>query len=159
MSLRAAVLGGVDGVITSFAIVAASDVGGVDRTGVAVIGFANLFADATSMGVGTYLSVNAERALLVSKREDVTRLRPVAAGTTCFVAFVACGLVPLGVYLATASLLSSASFAVVTLALLGTARARVADEALLRAFGETTLLGVVAGGVAYGVGVLTQRIQ
>ena len=46
-TLRSAILGGVDGVITSFAIVAASAVGGVDRRAVATVGFASLFADAT----------------------------------------------------------------------------------------------------------------
>ena len=158
MSLRAAVLGGVDGVITSFAIVAACDVGDLGVRAVALVGFTSLAADAASMGASTYLAVSAERALLVSQGNGVARLNPVVSGITCFVAFVTCGMVPLGVYLTTASLLSSASFSVVALALLGAARARVANEALLRAFGETTLLGVAAGAVAYGVGILAYNV-
>ncbi|SRR5258705_1672675 len=55
-----AVLGGIDGCVTTFAVVAGA-VGGHLSTGVVVIlGFANLFADGFSMGVSNYLGSKSE---------------------------------------------------------------------------------------------------
>jgi VIT1/CCC1 family predicted Fe2+/Mn2+ transporter len=55
-----AVLGGIDGCVTTFAVVAGA-VGGNLSTGVVVIlGFANLFADGFSMGVSNYLGTKSQ---------------------------------------------------------------------------------------------------
>jgi vacuolar iron transporter family protein len=55
-----AVLGGIDGCVTTFAVVAGA-VGGGFSTGVVVIlGFANLLADGFSMGVSNYLGTKSE---------------------------------------------------------------------------------------------------
>jgi VIT1/CCC1 family predicted Fe2+/Mn2+ transporter len=55
-----AVLGGIDGCVTTFAVVAGA-VGGNLSTGVVVIlGFANLFADGFSMGISNYLGTKSE---------------------------------------------------------------------------------------------------
>lgn len=152
--LRSAILGGVDGVITSFAIVAASHVGDLGTKTVVIVGFASLFADAGSMAISEYLAVRTDDSL-----RPETALRPLLSAVSCFAAFVACGLVPLLTYLATASLLSSAAFSVTTLMLLGAARARVSREPLVRTLLETAALGSVAGGIAYGVGVLSHRLS
>ncbi len=66
-SLREIVYGGNDGIVTTFAVVAgfagaASD--GVELVGpvaVLLFGLANLFADATAMGLGAFLSARAAR--------------------------------------------------------------------------------------------------
>lgn len=151
--LRSAILGGVDGIVTSFAIVAASDVAMLERGAVVVVGFASLVADAGSMAASEYLAVSTERAL-----QRTSYYYPLLSAVACFAAFATCGLVPLGTYLLTASLLSSAAFSITTLVLLGAARAKVADEPLVRTFAQTALLGSAAGGVAYGVGVLSHRL-
>lgn len=55
-----AVLGGIDGCVTTFAVVAGA-VGGGFSTGVIVIlGFANLLADGFSMGVSNYLGTKSD---------------------------------------------------------------------------------------------------
>lgn len=54
------VYGGVDGVVTTFAIVAASAGAGLSSTVIFVLGFANLFADGFSMGVSSYLAKKTE---------------------------------------------------------------------------------------------------
>lgn len=152
--VRSAILGGVDGAITSFAIVAACDVGNLGTRAAAIVGFASLFADAGSMGCSEYLAVRADAAL----RQN-TALRPVLSGVSCFAAFVVCGLVPLLTYLASTSLLSCASFSVTTLMLLGAVRAGVSSEPLVSTLLETATLGGLAGGIAYGVGLLSHRIS
>ena len=154
-AIRSSILGGVDGVITSFAIVAASDAGRLGNRIVVIVGFASLFADATSMAISEFLAVRTDAAV----REDGRLLYPVLSGASCFAAFVACGLVPLLTYLATTSLLSCASFSVTTLMLLGATRARVTSVPLLGALLETASLGGVAGGIAYGVGLLAHAVS
>ena len=66
-NLRQIVYGGNDGIVTTFAIVAGFAGAGADGVlqigGIAVIlfGLANLFADATAMGLGEFLSSRSER--------------------------------------------------------------------------------------------------
>ena len=59
--LRASVLGAVDGIITSFAIISSGYASETESKTILAISLASLFADATSMGIGEYLSSNAEQ--------------------------------------------------------------------------------------------------
>ncbi|MEO1000267.1 MAG: VIT1/CCC1 transporter family protein [Pseudomonadota bacterium] len=81
--LKEIVYGGNDGIVTTFAIVAgfagagaegAAAVGGV---AVLLFGLANLFADATAMGLGAFLSVRSEqdvyRATRAKERGEIDR--------------------------------------------------------------------------------------
>ena len=105
------------------------------------------------MAISEFLAVRTERTLRPERD-----LRPILSGVNCFLAFVACGLVPILTYLATASLLSCASFSVTALMLLGAARAGVSSAPLLGSLLETAVLGTAAGGIAYGVGVLAHTV-
>ena len=58
--LRASVLGAIDGIITSFAIISIVYASETDTKTILAISLSSLVADATSMGVGEYLSSNAE---------------------------------------------------------------------------------------------------
>lgn len=58
--IQSLVFGGVDGIITSFAVVAAIAGAGYSTFYVVVIGVANLVADGISMGLGDYLSSSGE---------------------------------------------------------------------------------------------------
>ena len=58
--IKSLVFGGLDGIITTFAIVAAVDGAGLDTNTVILMGVANLIADAISMGLGDYISSKAE---------------------------------------------------------------------------------------------------
>ena len=55
------VYGGIDGAITTFAVVAGAAGANADLYWVLIFGFANLIADGFSMSVGSYFSVKAER--------------------------------------------------------------------------------------------------
>lgn len=59
--LREFVYGGMDGCVTTFAIVAGSVGAGFSSTIVIILGFANLLADGFSMSVGAYLSSKSEK--------------------------------------------------------------------------------------------------
>lgn len=53
------VYGGIDGCVTTFAVVAGSVGAGLDSGIIIVLGFANLFADGFAMSVGAYLSTKS----------------------------------------------------------------------------------------------------
>ena len=67
-ALGDAVLGGVDGVITTFAVVAGGAGGGLPATVIIVLGIANLIADGFSMAVGNYLGTR-------SRQQEIARIR------------------------------------------------------------------------------------
>lgn len=66
--LSDAVLGGIDGAVTTFAIAAASVGGGLPGAVIVVLGFANLIADGFSMAASNYLSAKSEQ-------EEIERTR------------------------------------------------------------------------------------
>lgn len=70
--LQPVIFGGLDGILTSFAIVAGAAGGGLSVSAVLVLGFSNIFADALSMGVGEFLSSKANNEWILSekKREE-----------------------------------------------------------------------------------------
>jgi VIT1/CCC1 family predicted Fe2+/Mn2+ transporter len=70
--IKSLIYGGLDGIITTFAVVAgvagASLAGGI----VLIMGFANLIADGLSMAIGDYLSTKAENEYNETERERET---------------------------------------------------------------------------------------
>lgn len=54
------VYGGIDGCVTTFAVVSGSVGAGLDSSVIIILGFANLFADGFSMSVGAYLASKSE---------------------------------------------------------------------------------------------------
>ncbi|WP_114749735.1 VIT1/CCC1 transporter family protein [Pleomorphovibrio marinus] len=59
--LREFVYGGVDGAITTFAVVAGAVGANLDSSIILILGFANLFADGFSMSIGAYLSSKTDK--------------------------------------------------------------------------------------------------
>lgn len=55
------VYGGIDGSVTTFAVVAGAAGAGLESSIVIILGFANLFADGFAMSVGAYLSKKSEK--------------------------------------------------------------------------------------------------
>jgi len=54
------VYGGIDGTVTTFAVVAGAVGGGLDSAIINILGFANLIADGFAMSVGAFLSTKTE---------------------------------------------------------------------------------------------------
>jgi len=55
------VYGGIDGSVTTFAVVAGAAGAALDSSVVVILGFANLLADGFAMSVGSYLSTKSEK--------------------------------------------------------------------------------------------------
>lgn len=66
--VKSIIYGGVDGIITTFAIVAGVVGAGLKLEIVIILGIANLLADGLSMGIGDYLSTKAEREYEADER-------------------------------------------------------------------------------------------
>jgi len=68
-----AVLGGIDGCVTTFAVVAGAVGGGFSSLVVIVLGFANLIADGFSMAVSNYQGTKSDREHVERARRDEER--------------------------------------------------------------------------------------
>ncbi len=67
--VKSLVFGGLDGIIMTFAVVAASKGGSLSTEIVLLMGFANLFADGLSMGFGDFLSSKAEHEYATTEKK------------------------------------------------------------------------------------------
>lgn len=141
--VRPTILGGVDGVITSFAIVAAGNAASLDDDIILVVGLSSVVADGLSMGISEYLS-NA------GSNGDA---RPIRQGIACLASFIVFGMIPPLVYVfSVRKLFATCMFALVELMILGAGRSILLNEGeLLSGLVQTILLGGVAGGIAYVV--------
>ncbi|EAR15979.1 VIT1/CCC1 transporter family protein [Robiginitalea biformata] len=174
------VYGGMDGCVTTFAVVAGSVGASLDSAVIIILGFANLIADGFAMSVGAYLSHNTAR----DNRLKLQATENPAAGQTpagvpdpepgksalriggvTFASFLAIGLVPLLVYVVdylypldvnhflVACILTGIGFLFI-----GLLKAYVNRTRMLRAVVEVLALGAAAAIVAYYVGDLLERL-
>jgi vacuolar iron transporter family protein len=161
------VYGGIDGAVTTFAVVAGATGARFDLKIIVVLGFANLIADGFSMGVGSYLSKKSEIELMAKRGESVKdEPSPLINGITTYLSFILFGVVPLLVYtidlmfgfntnnLFLISILSTA----VAFFGIGLLKSRVAKTPVIRAVFETVALGLIAAVLAYVLGDLLERI-
>lgn len=143
---RPFVLGAVDGLVTSFVIIAAGFTAEVSKKSTIVIGVSSLVADAFSMGVSEYLSTRHEQDLKNS----------IKTGFACFISFVTFGGVPLIAFSIANTRDLQLTFSIVSfliaLTVLGSVHGYVtnARRKLKRLF-EILTLGTIAGGIAFGV--------
>ena len=161
------VYGGLDGAVTTFAVVAGATGARFDTKVLLVLGFANLIADGFSMGVGSYLSTKSEQELMAKRGESIKdEPSPVINGMTTYVSFILVGLVPLLAY--TVDLifglgidnLFAVSIVLTALAFIaiGLLKSRVAKTHIPRAIAETLVLGAIAASLAYVLGDLLEQL-
>lgn len=161
------VYGGIDGAVTTFAVVAGATGARFDTKVILVLGFANLIADGFSMGVGSYLSTKSEQELMVKRNESIKdEPSPIINGSTTYVSFILVGLVPLLAYTAdylfTLNLsnlfMVASGLTALAFALIGYLKSRVSKSNVTKSILETMVLGVLAAGFAYVLGDLLERV-
>ena len=183
--IRPFVLGGIDGVITSFAILA----GGFGTTRIILLRIvtASLFADGISMGISEFLSVRAEsqnkntfdsfltgltrdeqRHLtnIFAKHQEIkaqlfstiTLKAGLTGAVVCFFSFVFWGGVIILVwYISDASIIAAIITSLISLVGLGVLRTpRITYRDVGMSIAETLSLGFIAGVVAYGLGAVIE---
>lgn len=150
------VYGAFDGIVTTFAVVAAAAGAGLSSAVVIVLGLANLIADGFSMGASAYLSHRSEKG-------DHVRQTSFLVGAATFVAFIIAGAMPLVPYVwawvtnsgaAQETLfMISCALAFITFALVGYGKAdRKSPKSVVGSLAETLLLGLIAAGLSYLLG-------
>lgn len=169
-NLREFVYGGMDGAVTTFAVVTGAAGARLDTSVILILGFANVLADGFSMAVGSYLSEKSDQDLSNSKGETTAEDHesPLAASIATFISFILVGFIPLSLYtidyvlsleIDTNSLLIS-SVVLTLLAFIGIGYLRGVitkisrGRAVLESFG----LGAAAAIISYGVGYLLERL-
>lgn len=161
------VYGGIDGTITTFAVVAGATGASLDLSIILILGVGSLVADGLSMSVGSFFSKKADLDLAKAKKDyGVTIKSPVLAGTITFGSFVLVGSIPLLIYIATMFadiehynlFLVSSIGTVVSLAIIGSLKSIVTKKKVVYGIFETVLLGGVAAIVAYYIGFYLERV-
>ena len=157
------VYGAFDGVVTTFAVVAAASGAGLSSNVVVILGLANLIADGFSMGASAYLSHTSERHSLRGKVKS-----PYRVGLATFSAFVVIGLMPVLPYFfdvvekttftSNQLFVASSILALIAFLCIGIAKAKAGKHSILRSVSETLILGIVAGALAYIAGDLLETI-
>lgn len=156
--LKELMLGGMDGIVTTFAVVAgfsgakSSGVDLIGTTAVLIFGFANLFADATSMGLGNFLSIRSDNK--VHHTKENANLKSLFT----FISFVVFGFIPLTPYVFVSDYVTfnlfyiSIAFTAMALFLLALVRSFATKEKFFRVLLEVMIIGCSASFVAYLVG-------
>ena len=164
--LKEFVYGGIDGCVTTFAVVAGATGAGLNPGIIIVLGFANLIADGFSMSVGNYLSVKSEAPSKKDPLQKVTSRLPYQTAGATFLSFLMMGFIPLLAYVLSylnalkADYLFPASCVLTFLAFIfiGFLRSHVTNTSYLKSIGETLLLGGVASLLAYFVGSILENM-
>jgi VIT1/CCC1 family predicted Fe2+/Mn2+ transporter len=155
------VYGANDGIITTFAVVAAAAGAGVSSTIIIILGIANLVADGFSMGASAYLSMSSEQEVASDTSEAHDR-SPLVDGIVTFISFVVAGslpLVPFFVPSAAENAFFVSSIATgTTFFVVGAARSLVIKKNAVIAGLEMLLVGGVASLIAYGLGSFVETL-
>jgi VIT1/CCC1 family predicted Fe2+/Mn2+ transporter len=161
------VLGAIDGIVTTFAIVSATVGAGLGSGIVIILGMANLIADGISMAVSAYLSDKSEREVDENNNRTIHQDKiALRVGLATFGAFIVVGFIPLTIYIADyvfrlnlhnlfliSSILAGLAFSGV-----GLLKGVVANRSKLRSVIETLALGAAASIAAYLVGNWLEQI-
>lgn len=169
-NLREFVYGGMDGAVTTFAVVTGAAGANLGSNVILILGFANVLADGFSMAVGSYLSEKSDQDLSDSKghtnKDD--HESPLAASIATFISFILVGFIPLSVYtvdyifgleLSTSVALTwSIAFTLLAFTGIGYLRGVITKISRTRAVLESFGLGLAAAIISYGVGSLLEKV-
>lgn len=159
--IRDVIYGANDGILTTFAVVAAVTGGALSARAVLIVGVANLFADGLSMGVGNYLSIRSHESALAAQDLPEEEASPARHGLATFLAFAGAGAVPLIPFLVSGPIspfVLSVVLTFVTLFAVGALRATVTADRWLTAGAEMLVLGIIVATAAYGCGAIVAAL-
>lgn len=156
---KSIVYGGMDGIVTTFAVVAGAVGGNLGIKPILILGFSNLLADGFSMAVGDYLSSTTE--------ESAVKAKAVKNAGATFMSFITFGLIPLLSYLLINvfslfkihTFLIACVLASLALALLGLVKAIITGSSKKKEIFRTLLIGLIAALFAYYVGERSRKIS
>jgi len=156
------VYGATDGTVTTFAIVAGAQGGGLGPRTAIILGFANLIADGISMGVSSFLGEESED----EAKNRSNKMREFVRAFITFFSFVTIGSIPLLVYVyafitnnengsnffPVSMMLAGGSFV-----LIGAIKGLLIKGKLIKSIAETVLLGGAAAAISYFVAAVIEK--
>lgn len=152
------IFGANDGIITTLAVVSGVVGAALSTTVILILGFANLLADGFSMGASNVLSRRSD-----AQNDTLPTLQDATKhGLATFLGFVIAGVAPLLAYLLPwfdgNQFPAATALGLATLFAVGAGRTYFTQRGWLVSGLEMLLIGALAAGVAYGVGVLGAAI-
>jgi VIT1/CCC1 family predicted Fe2+/Mn2+ transporter len=164
------VYGGIDGAITTFAVVSGSIGASLTSGIILILGLANLLADGFSMAVSNYLSVKSQTELHKGHKDykQIANLgkHPMKTSIATFISFLIIGIIPLISFLL-ALLIPSLkqnqfeySFILtgIALAIVGYVKGSIINKHPIKSSMETLLIGGFAAILSYLVGYLLKGL-
>ncbi|MAG12923.1 hypothetical protein CL630_03900 [bacterium] len=161
------VYGGIDGAVTTFAVVSGAIGASLSPAVILILGFANLFADGFSMGVSNYLSSKSQNdiASTHSHKHPDTK-PPIATALVTLSSFVFVGFIPLLSFVIApfsttidenkfllSAVLTGCAFLVV-----GAIKGGVVKRGRARSAFLTLVMGGTAAAIAFFVGFFVRRM-
>ncbi|MDP2628862.1 MAG: VIT1/CCC1 transporter family protein [Nanoarchaeota archaeon] len=151
------VYGGMDGAITTFAVVSGVIGAALNSSVILILGFANLFADGFSMSIANYLSIKSKNELI--KKPDK---HPSKSALATFFSFLVIGFIPLLSFVVAAITKNSSiirnqfTYSIIltafSLLVIGWFRGEITQKHKLKSIFQTLIIGGVAALLAFGVG-------
>lgn len=169
--IKSIVYGGLDGIVTTFAIVAGVAGAALSSSVILILGFANLVADGISMAAGDYLSTKSEIEAYKNKsifnrilRKKMIRRSPLKSGAITFISFVIFGFIPLFAYVLGIfyqienALKISIVLTFTALFILGAVKCKITAKNWLKSGIETLIIGGAAAVASYYIGRLVSSL-
>lgn len=151
------IYGGIDGIVTTFSIVAGSSGGELLRNVIIILGLSNVISDGFSMGVSRYISLKTELRQELAVNKD-----PLISGIVTFSSFIIVGMMPLLPFLINDSKSSkyySLSISCVIFFIIGYLRGIVINEIKpIKSAFETLILGLLAAVISYLIAKVTNSL-
>ena len=161
------VYGGMDGAITTFAIVSGVMGASLSSSIILILGFANLVADGFSMAVSNYMSTSS-RNDLVKRIKGAERKNPLKTSIATFVSFFIIGFIPLFSFVLAAitnnpnieinQFIYSIFFTVLALGFVGWFKGKITEKNRITSSIQTIIIGGIAASLAFLIGFLIKNL-
>lgn len=154
------VYGGIDGAITTLAVIAGAIGASLSASVILILGLANLFADGFSMAASNYLSTRSNNELAASHNHPHPDLKsPLSTAIATFLSFVILGFIPLAPFLLvpflglhTYTFVFSAVLTATAFLTVGFIKGRITNKNKWRSAFQVLLIGGIAAAIAFYVG-------
>ena len=148
--IKSFIYGGLDGIITTFAVVAGSTGANLGFKAILALGISNLLADGFSMAMGDY----------ISSKSDPDEENPKKNAIVTFISFAIFGFILIVSYLLPIenNYLFACILTATSLGLLGYFKARILEINKFKSILDMLILGGIAALISFYIGELISKI-
>ncbi len=161
------VYGGIDGAVTTFAVVAGVVGASLSSSIILILGFANLIADGFSMAVSNYLSTKSENDLS-KKVKGIRKQNPTKNAIATFFSFFIIGFIPLLSFLLAAitdysyleanKFIFSVALTFIALGIVGWLKGDITGKNKTKSSIQTIIIGGIAAALAFMTGLFLKSV-